>query len=80
LAAALLRVQNSDQVRVVSKQAQTILVTVLATLIAILVLQNIRGVTLRFIIWQGNFSLAVLLPAVFFAGALAGWFWRRRKS
>lgn len=56
------------------------MVTVLGTLIAILVLQNIREVTVRFVIWQGEFSLAFLLPAVFFGGAVFGWFWRKRKA
>jgi uncharacterized integral membrane protein len=75
----LIGVLVSAHLEPVSKQATTILVTVLGTLITILVLQNIRQVTVRFVIWQGDFSLAVLLPAVFFGGVVAGWFWRKRN-
>jgi len=61
-----------------NRQMRTILITALATLVVVLMLQNMRSVTLRFVVWELRFPLAVLLPAIFGAGILAGRVWRRR--
>ena len=61
-----------------SKQARTIVLTVIATLFAVFALQNLRDVSVRVIVWTPSVPLVVLLVLVFLAGGVAGWFWRRR--
>lgn len=61
-----------------NRQARTILITTLATLVVVLMLQNMRSVTLRFVVWEVRFPLVLLLPLIFGAGIFAGRIWRRR--
>jgi uncharacterized integral membrane protein len=62
----------------VSKQTRIIIITVAATLLAVVVFQNFRGVPVRFILWQFTLPLTVVVLLACFVGALIGWFWRRR--
>ena len=62
----------------VNKRARTIIVTAALTLSAVLMLQNMRQVTLRFVMWDATLPLALLLALVFACGAIGAWFWRRR--
>ncbi|MGH8018675.1 MAG: hypothetical protein ACREIA_10335 [Opitutaceae bacterium] len=57
---------------------RTILVTVLVTLMAVLVLQNLRGTTVRFIVWDLAMPLAMLVILAFALGWMLHWFWRGR--
>jgi len=61
-----------------NRQVRTILITALATLVVVLMVQNMRSVTLRFVVWEVRFPLIVLLPLIFGAGIFAGRIWRRR--
>jgi uncharacterized integral membrane protein len=61
-----------------NRQVRTILITTLATLVVVLMLQNMRSVTLRFVVWEIRFPLVLLLPLIFGAGVFAGRIWRRR--
>lgn len=61
-----------------SKQTRTIVLTVIATLVVVFALQNTRSVSVRVIVWNPAIPLVVLIGLVFSAGAVAGWFWRRR--
>jgi uncharacterized integral membrane protein len=61
-----------------SQKTRTIVLTVIATLLVVFVLQNMKSVTLKVIVWNLSTPLVVLIGLVFFGGAVAGWFWRRR--
>lgn len=63
---------------VVSKQTRTIVLTIIATLVAVAVLQNMRSVTVRFVLWDAAVPLSLFLLFVCGLGFLAGLFWRRR--
>ena len=60
-----------------SKQTRTIILTVIATLLVVFILQNLRDVTVRIIVWTPSVPLVVLIALVFLAGGIAGWFWRK---
>lgn len=60
------------------KQTRTIVLTVIATLFVVFVLQNLRSVSVRVIVWTPSVPLVGLLSLVFLAGGIAGWYWRRR--
>ena len=60
-----------------SKQSRTIFITVVATLLAVLILQNLRSVDLRFIVWDFSAPLVLVLLLVFGGGLATGYFWRR---
>ena len=62
----------------VSKQTRTILLSVIVTLIAVGVLQNMRTVLIRFILWDAGVPLSLFLIFVAGLGFTAGLFWRRR--
>lgn len=59
------------------KQTRTIVLTVIATLLVIFALQNVRDVPVRVIVWTPAVPLVLLIALVFFVGGVAGWFWRR---
>lgn len=61
-----------------SRQTRTIVLTIIATLFVVFALQNLRDVTVQVVVWRPSIPLVVLIALVFFAGAVAGWFWRRR--
>lgn len=61
-----------------TRQTRTIVLTVIATLFVVFALQNLDHVRVRVIVWYPSVPLVVLLTLVFGAGAVAGWFWRRR--
>ena len=60
------------------KNPRTIITTVVITLLAILVLQNIRAVTLRVIVWDVTLPLALVVIVSVAIGVGTAWFWRRR--
>ena len=64
--------------RTVSKQTRTIILTVTATLLVVGVLQNMRTVTIRFVLWDTGVPLSLFLLFVAGLGFIAGLFWRRR--
>jgi uncharacterized integral membrane protein len=66
------------EVWALSRQLRTILITVIATIVLIMALQNMRGVLLRLIVWDATVPLALLLLAAFGAGVAVAAFWRRR--
>lgn len=61
-----------------SKQTRTIVLTVIATLLAVGILQNIRTVTIRFVLWEASVPLSLFLLFVAGLGFTAGLFWRRK--
>jgi uncharacterized integral membrane protein len=61
-----------------TKQSRTIVLTVIVTLFVVFVLQNLRSVSVRVIVWTPSVPLVVLLSLVFLAGGVAGWYWRKR--
>ncbi len=64
--------------RFVSKQTRTIILTIIATLVVVGVLQNMRTVSIRFILWEVGVPLSLFLLFVVGLGFVAGLFWRRR--
>ncbi len=60
------------------RNLRTIVTSVLITLVIVVVLQNLRGATIRFIVWDVSMPLALLLGLTFAAGGLTGWLARRR--
>jgi len=62
----------------VSKQTRTIILTIIATLVVVGVLQNMRTVSIRFILWEVGVPLSLFLLFVVGLGFVAGLFWRRR--
>jgi len=60
-----------------SKQTRTVVLTVIATLLAVFTLQNLREVSVKVIVWNPSIPLVVLIGLVFIAGGIAGWFWRK---
>lgn len=61
-----------------SKQTRTIILTIIATLVVVGVLQNMRTVSIRFILWEVGVPLSLFLLFVVGLGFVAGLFWRRR--
>jgi uncharacterized integral membrane protein len=61
-----------------SRQTRTIVLTIIATLFAVFALQNLNSIRVRVIVWNPSVPLVVLIALVFFGGAVAGWYWRRR--
>jgi len=61
----------------VTPKTRTILLTIIATLVVVGVLQNMRQVTLRFILWEASVPLAGFLLVLVGLGFLGGLFWRR---
>jgi len=57
---------------------RTILITVLATLLTVLILQNLRGTSVRFIVWDVGMPLSLLVILAFGLGWAMHWFWRGR--
>ncbi len=57
---------------------RTVVVTVLVTLMVVLVLQNLRGATVRFIVWDLAMPQAALVLLAFALGWAMHWFWRGR--
>jgi uncharacterized integral membrane protein len=62
----------------VSKQTRIVILTIVATLVVVGVLQNMRTVTIRFILWEMAVPLSLFLLFVVGLGFIAGMFWRRR--
>ena len=61
-----------------SKQIRTILLTIAATILVVVLLQNARSIPLHFLIWEGTVPLVILFPLVFLLGVGFGYFLRRR--
>lgn len=61
-----------------SGKPRTIIISVIATLLAVLLLQNVRAVTLRFVVWEVSLPLALVVAVGFGLGYGVAWFWRRR--
>ena len=61
-----------------SPRAKTILLSVAATLLFVLILQNLRPVALRFVVWDASVPLALLVVLSAGAGWLSHWIWRGR--
>jgi len=62
----------------VSKETRLIVLSVIATLVMVGVLQNMREVSIRFILWEVRVPHALFLLFVVGLGFIAGLFWRRR--
>jgi uncharacterized integral membrane protein len=62
----------------VSKETRIVILTIVATLVVVGVLQNMRTVTIRFILWEMGVPLSLFLLFVVGLGFIAGLFWRRR--
>lgn len=60
-----------------SKQTRTVVLTVIVTLLAVFILQNLREVSVKIVVWNPSIPLVVLIGFVFLAGGVAGWFWRK---
>lgn len=65
-------------VRPVSKQTRLIILTVVATLLGVAILQNIGEVPIRFIRWEARVPHSLFLLFVVGLGFIGGLFWRRR--
>ncbi|BET68178.1 hypothetical protein ASA1KI_30960 [Opitutales bacterium ASA1] len=61
-----------------SPRAKTILLSVAATLLIVLILQNWRSATVRFVVWEASMPLALLVLFSAGAGWLSHWIWRGR--
>jgi uncharacterized integral membrane protein len=61
-----------------SKQTRTIVLSVIVTLLVVFILQNMREVSVRIIVWTPSIPLVMLIALVFLAGGIAGWFWHKR--
>ena len=59
-------------------QTRTILVTIVATLLAVVIFQNIRAVDFRFILWQFTVPLTLVVLVSIGVGMLVHWIWRRK--
>jgi len=62
----------------VSKETRIVILSVIATLVVVGVLQNMRTITIRFILWEMGVPLSLFLLFVVGLGFIAGMFWRRR--
>lgn len=60
------------------RDLRLVLISTVATLLVVLMLQNMGAVTLRFVVWTASVPVALLIPVVFGGGVLATWLWRRR--
>ena len=61
-----------------SKETRIVILSVIATLVVVGVLQNMRTITIRFILWEMGVPLSLFLLFVVGLGFIAGMFWRRR--
>ncbi|MBE2216044.1 MAG: LapA family protein [Opitutaceae bacterium] len=61
-----------------SKETRLVILSIIGTLVVVGVLQNMRTVTIRFILWEMGVPLSLFLLFVVGLGFIAGLFWRRR--
>lgn len=61
-----------------SKETRIVILTIIGTLIVVGVLQNMREVPIRFILWEVRVPHSLFLLFVVGLGFIAGLFWRRR--
>lgn len=69
---------SSHPARSVSKETRLVILSIIGTLVVVGVLQNMRTVTIRFILWEMGVPLSLFLLFVVGLGFIAGLFWRRR--
>jgi uncharacterized integral membrane protein len=62
----------------VKRDTRLVIIATVATLLVVLMLQNMRAYTLRFVVWEASIPFALLAPVLFLGGVLAGSLWRRR--
>lgn len=55
-----------------------------SVIILVLWLQNLDPIRVQLFLWDAEMSMGILLPLIFFGGALAGWagpkIWQRRHQ